>query len=61
MSNYQPMVIVAVVSLGIVAWTLLCAFIIGLVIELRRQKTADTETPSSVNCPVHGPACEGWL
>ena len=49
------MVIVAVVSLGIVAWTLLCAFIIGLVIELRRQKTADTETPSSVDCPSTAP------
>lgn len=65
MSTAQPMLIVAVVSVSVLAWVLLCAFIIGLVIELRRQKRDDAppfdDTPSSTDCPMHGADCEAWL
>ena len=85
MSDYRAMIITAVVCLGIVAWTIVWAFIIGFVADAHRPRyrrppvssipaytpyltetvfpraIARGETPSSVDCPVHGAGCEGWL
>ena len=63
MSNFQPVIITAVIAVAALAWVLVCAFIIGLAVNHRTpQHTAPpTETPSSVDCPVHGPDCEAWL
>lgn len=66
MSDYRAMVITAVVCLGVVALTVVWAFIIGFIADANRPRYrrpsyrhARGETPSSVDCPVHGAGCEG--
>ena len=70
MTTFQPVIITAVVSVAVIAWVILCAFIIGLVCEHMKRDDAEliefdatlTEnTPSSADCPMHGANCEAWL
>lgn len=69
MNDYRAMIITAVICLGVVAWTIVWAFIIGFIADAHRPRyrrhryyrPARGETPSSVDCPVHGAGCEGWL
>ena len=71
-SDFQPVIITAVVSVAVLAWVILCAFIIGLVCEYKKLDAAELaeldaaagaaeEGPSSIDCPVHGAGCEVWL
>ena len=68
MIDYRPMIITAVVAVAVLSWSLTCAFVLGLALRYRADAIADDttnetadDTLSSVDCPLHGPDCEGWL
>lgn len=72
MSAFQPVIITAVVSVAVLSWLIVCAFIIGLVCEYKKLDAAELDElnaaagtaenrPSSADCPMHGANCEAWL